>query len=86
MVSPSVLAFLLLASPNVLIVSCAAVAPPISIVLAAENVPGVPADVVDVTTVASVPTVVNIPFATAVIAGSAPLLFRQPVVLLSSLM
>jgi hypothetical protein len=67
MVFPSVLASLLLASPDVAVVSCAAVAPPVAAVLSAVNVHGVLAVarvlysgvpyVVGVTSVASMPSV-----------------------------
>jgi hypothetical protein len=42
MVFPSILASLRLASPFVPVVSCAAVAPLVAVVLSATNVPGVP--------------------------------------------
>ncbi len=71
----SVLASLLLASPDVPVVSGAAVAPPVVVVLSTVNVPGVLAVArvftlllltLEVTAVASVPFVVNMPYASGV--------------------
>ncbi len=79
MVFLPVLTSLLLMSPDVPVVSCAAVCPSVALVLSSVNVPGLPAvarvysgflAAVDVTAFASVPVVVNILSAIGVSTGS----------------